>query len=295
MEMDEDYGLDENDVSANVDISVKKEKALRKKSDFLMSLLTAMLTTEEGGKLTPQQKTFIDRCVKNCYTAYLESDFDLKKLPTLLDLQAEFDKHKNESEDARLVAEGTGYYTSGSMNTFAHKSNVNLRNRIISFNIRDLGQQLTQIGLLIVLYFIWNKMCENNEKNIRTYAYADEVHVLFANRNSAEYLRQLYKRGRKYGLVITGITQNVEDLVKTDNGRAMISNSEFLLLLKQAPEDMKILAPMLRISEAQCSELEGAEQGSGLLKAGKSIVSFRDRFPHESYLYKMMTTDFNEK
>jgi hypothetical protein len=181
------------------------------------------------------------------------------------------------------------------MDTFAHLSNVNLNNRIVSFSIRDLGEQLMQIALLIILDFIWNKMCENNEKNLRTYCYADEIHVLFKNKDSAEFLRQLYKRGRKYGLVITGITQNIEDLLKSDTGRGMVSNSEFLMLLRQAHEDVKILAPMLRISETQCLDLERADVGSGILKAGSAVVPFRDRFPQDSFLYKLMSTNFNER
>ena len=293
MEMNENYGLDEDDT--DVSLERKKEKAIRKKSDYIMSIITSMLSTEAGSTLTPQQKTFVDRCVSSCYKEYLKNDFDPAYLPTLRDLQAEFDKNKNQSEEARLVAEGTGYYTDGSMNLFAHKSNVNLKSRIVSFSIRDLGEQLMQIGLLIILDFIWNKMCENNEKNIRTYCYADEIHVLFKNKDSAEFLKQLYKRGRKYGLVITGITQNIEDLLKSDTGRAMVSNSEFLLLLKQAYEDIKILAPMLKIPETQCAELERAAVGSGILKAGVVVLPFRDKFPHESYLYRKMSSNFNER
>jgi hypothetical protein len=291
MEMSPDYGLDEDDDSKTLPLATKKEKALRKKSDYIMSLVTCMLK----GELTPQQRTYVDKCVHSVYREYLEHDFNTDYLPTLQDLQDEFDKEKNTNEYAKVVAEGTGYYTKGSMNIFAHDSNVNLNSRIISFNIRDLGDQLMELGLLIVLDFIWNKMCENAEKNLRTYCYADEIHVLFKNKDSAEFLKQLYKRGRKYGLVITGITQNIEDLLKSDTGRVMVSQSEFLLLLKQSYEDVKILAPMLRISEQQCNDLQRAERGGGILKAGVAVVPFRDKFPHESYLYKMMSTDFNEK
>ena len=293
MEMSAEYGLDDDDTDCT--LAQKKDKALRKKSDYIMSLVNSMLSTGGGNTLLPQQKTFIDKCVKTCYAAYLDNDFDPQYLPTLKDLQAEFDKGKTLSEEARLVAEGTGYYTSGSMDTFAHLSNVNLNNRIVSFSIRDLGEQLMQIALLIILDFIWNKMCDNYEKNVRTYCYVDEIHVLFRNKDSAEFLRQLYKRGRKYGLVITGITQNIEDLLKTDMGRSMVSNSDFLLLLKQAHEDIKILAPMLRMSEKQCLDLERADIGSGILKAGAAVVPFRDKFPQDSFLYKLMSTNFNER
>jgi hypothetical protein len=296
MEMAEDYGLDENDDPKKVSLESKKEKAIRKKSEYIMSIVTCMLTSDNGETgLNPQQKTFVDRCVSECYAAYLDSGFDREKLPNLKDLQAVFDSHKKESEEARLVAEGTAYYTTGSLDVFSHHSNVNLDNRIVSFNIRDLGKQLMSIGLLIVLDYIWNTMCENSGKNVRTYCYADEVHVLFKNKDSAGYLQQLYKRGRKYGLVITGITQDIGDLLRSEEGRGMVYNSNFLLLLRQASENIKTLAEMLGMSESQCEELRRAPNGSGLLKANTIIVPFRDKFPDDSYLYKLMSTNFNER
>jgi type IV secretory pathway VirB4 component len=210
-------------------------------------------------------------------------------------LQDVFDAHKSESEEARLVAEGAEYYTKGSLNVFSHHSNVNLANRIVSFNIRDLGKQLMAIGLQVVLDYVWNTMCQNNNNDKQTYCYADEVHVLFKNKESADYLSQLYKRGRKYSLVITGITQDVGDLLSTDEGRAIIQNSDFLLLLRQANANLKLLAPMLGMSEAQCSDLQRASIGSGLIKAGNVIVPFRDNFPKDSPLYPLMSTNANER
>jgi type IV secretory pathway VirB4 component len=296
MEMAEDYGLDENDDPKKVSLESKKEKAIRKKSEYIMSIVTCMLTSDNGETgLNPQQKTFVDRCVSECYATYLDSGFDREKLPNLKDLQAVFDSHKKESEEARLVAEGTAYYTTGSLDVFSHHSNVNLDNRIVSFNIRDLGKQLMSIGLLIVLDYIWNTMCENSGKNVRTYCYADEVHVLFKNKDSAGYLQQLYKRGRKYGLVITGITQDIGDLLRSEEGCGMVYNSNFLLLLRQASENIKTLSEMLGMSESQCEELRRAPNGSGLLKANTIIVPFRDKFPDDSYLYKLMSTNFNER
>jgi type IV secretory pathway VirB4 component len=295
MEMSPDYGLDEDDNPETVDIEVKKDKALRRKSDYLLSIINRMLQPDGGNtSLTPQQKTFIDSCITECYKEYLASDFDRDKLPSLKELQAIFDSRKGESDDARLVAEGTAYFTTGSMDVFSHQSNVDLNNRIVCFGIRELGDQLRQIALQIVLDFIWNKMTENSGKKTRTYCYADEIHVLFKNRDSASFLQQLYKRGRKYGLVITGITQDIGDLLKSEEGCGMVYNSDFLLLLRQAPENLRTLAPRLNLSEAQCSELTTAAPGSGILKAGSVVVPFRDKFPKTSYLYKLISTNFNE-
>lgn len=297
MDMGPDYGLDEEDDSETTPIEIKKSKALKKKSDYLMSIIERMISTgasADSSSITPQQKTIVDRCVSRCYKNYLEHDFDLNYLPTLIDLQNELDIERENSEDGRLMAEGVEYYTRGSMDIFAHHTNVAYQNRFVVFNIRDLGDQLRQIALIIIFDFIWNRMVENKNKKIRTYCYCDEIHVMFATYYSAYFLKQLYKRGRKYGLVITGITQNIEDLLKSDMARGMIGNSDFILMLNQSPEDLKILAKMLSISEAQMGYVSRADAGSGLLFAENTIVPFVDRFPKDSYLYTLMSTRFGE-
>lgn len=297
MDMNEDYGLDEDDDPATTSMDIKKDKAIKKKSDFIMSIIERMISTGGDGdttNITPQQKTIVDSAVRDTYKEYLDSDFAPEKIPTLTDLQTNLDKHKTESEDARQVAEGVRYYTQGSMNVFAHKTNVFIDNRLVVFNVRDLGGQLQQIGLIIVFDFIWNRMVENKNKGIRTYCYCDEIHVMFKSYYSADYLNQLYKRGRKYGLVITGLTQDVEDLLQSEKAKGMISNSDFIMMLNQSSENLKILAKMLNISETQMGYVTGADAGSGLLFAEKVIVPFIDRFPEESYLYKLMSTRFGE-
>lgn len=291
MEMDENYGLEEEDDVLNTPLDRKKEKALLKKSEYLMSIIQCMV--EEYGGIKPQQKSLIDRAIRRTYKEYLEHDFDQEYLPTLLDLQDELDKEKD-TEEGREIAESVEYYTKGSMNLFSHKSNVDLNNRFVVFSIRDLGKELEQIALLITLDFIWNRMTRNATASLRTYCYVDEIHVLFQNEFSARYLRQLYKRGRKYGLVITGITQDIEDLLNNDMAKGMLSNSDFILMLSQKAENLKKLKELLGFSEAQSYYVNEVEAGSGLLVAEKSIVPFDDDFPEDSYLYKLMSTKFGE-
>jgi type IV secretory pathway VirB4 component len=261
-----------------------------------MSLVEDMITTGRGDNkttITPIQRTIVDQCVKRCYEQFMSHDFDQEYIPTLLDLQNELDKEKG-VEDGRQVAVGVEYYTRGSMNVFANKTNVAVSNRLVVFNVRDLGDQLRQIALSIIFDFIWNRMVDNKNRGVRTYCYADEIHVMFNNEFSAEYLKQLYKRGRKYGLCITGLTQNVEDLLRTEKARGMIGNSDFIMMLNQNGEDLKLLAELLNISETQMGFVIGAEAGSGLIFAEKIIVPFEDRFPEDSYLYKLMSTRFGE-
>ena len=293
LDMSQDYGLDDEDVA---DMGIRKTKALQKKSDVIMSVVQSMISV--GGAndtiITPQQKTVVDRAVRRAYAKYFAHNFDPEYLPTLLDLQDELDKERG-TEDGRQMAEGVEYYTRGSMNVFSHKTNVNYDNsRFVVFNVRDLGTQLKQIALLIILDFIWNRLMTNFVAGVRTYCYVDEIHVLFQNEYSARFLQQLYKRGRKYGLVMTGITQNMTDLLSSEMSRSMIANSDFLLMLNQSPEDLKILSNMLNISEAQMSFVNRADAGCGLLFAEKVIVPFVDRFPVDSYLYKLMSTKFGE-
>lgn len=294
MDMDEDYGLEEDDEADLLPLDVKKDKALRKKSDYLMSIIQCMITDGEGVSIiSPAQKSLIDRAIKRAYENYLNNNFDINYLPTLLDLQEELDKEKG-TEDGRLVAEAVEYYTKGSMNLYSHYTNVNLDNRFIVFAIRDLTEELKQISLLIVLDFIWNKMTANSYLKKRTYCFVDEVHILFANLFSARYLQQLYKRGRKYGLVITGITQDLEEVLKSEMARSMIQNSEFIIMLNQTGENLESLTKLRRISEAQRSYVEMADTGCGLLFAGKTVIPFEDNFPKDSYLYTLLSTDFNE-
>jgi type IV secretory pathway VirB4 component len=295
MDMTEDYGLDEDD-GDDTPLSVKKDKAMKKKSDYIMSIVERMISVGNSGdttNITPVQKTIVDRCVYRCYKEFLEHDFDPAYMPTLIDLQDELDKEKDTAE-GRAVAEGVEYYTRGSMDVFAHKTNIDVNNRLVVFNVRDLGDQLRQIALIIVFDFIWNRMIENKNRGVRTYCYCDEIHVMFQSYYSANFLKQLYKRGRKYGLCITGLTQNVEDLLKSEQARGMIGNSDFIMMLNQNSEDLKLLAGMLNISETQMGFVTGADAGSGLLFAEKVVVPFVDRFPSDSYLYKLMSTKFGE-
>lgn len=296
MDMTEDYGLDEDD-GDDTPMSSKKQKAMKKKSDYIMSIVERMISVGNSGdstNITPVQKTIVDRCVYRCYKEFLEHNFDPKYTPTLIDLQNELDKEKDTPE-GRTVAEGVEYYTRGSMDVFAHQTNVAVDNRFVVFNVRDLGDQLRQIALIIVFDFIWNRMIENKNRGVRTYCYCDEIHVMFLSYYSANFLKQLYKRGRKYGLCITGMTQNVEDLLRSEQARGMIGNSDFIMMLNQSEADLNLLASMLNISDTQRNFVTGAEPGSGLLFAEKVVVPFIDRFPDDSYLYKLMSTKFGEE
>lgn len=295
MDMDENYGLDEEDDVEKTSLAKKKEKAIKKKSEYLMSVIQIMMSDDNSSStVTPQQKTIIDRAIVNTYKEYLEHDFDIDYIPTFENLQEQLDEEAKVSEDGRLIADALAYYTRGTMNLFNHKTNLDFENRFVVFNIKNLGKELTKLGSLIVIDFIWNRMAKNAQNKIRTYCFVDEIHVLLGIEYAAIYLKQLYKRGRKYGLVITGITQDVEEILKSDTARLMIQNADFIMMLNQKNENLKQLSDMLGISDTQQQYVSMADAGTGLIFAENTIVPFINKFPSDSYLYELMSTNFNE-
>ena len=163
----------------------------------------------------------------------------------------------------------------------------------MSFDIKDLGKQLKTIGMLIVLDYVWNKITENRAKGKRTWIYMDEIYLLFANEYSGNFLFELYKRARKWGGVPTGITQNVEDMLKSETARSMLSNTDFVMMLNQATSDRIQLAKLLNISDNLLNYVTNSESGQGLICCGGSISPFKDKFPHYE-LYEFMTTNLTE-
>lgn len=260
------------------------------KSEFMLSLCECLIGGKTG--LNAKEKTIIDRCCKKTYHKYLNSGFNKEFIPTLLDFQEVLEKQ--EEKEAKDLALALEIYTKGSLSIFANKTNVNTESRFILYDIKDLGKQLKTMGMLIVLDAVWNRITANRAKGIRTWLYMDEIYLLFVNEYSAVFLFELYKRARKWGAIPTGITQNVEDLLQSDLARKMLSNSDFLLMLNQAPMDRAELAHLLNISDTQLSYITNSNEGEGLLFSGNSIIPFIDKFPKNTELYEMMTTKVDE-
>lgn len=276
MDMSQDYADDENPIIL--------------KSDFILSLCECLVGGNVG--LTPKEKAIIDRCLQYTYQQFLQ-DFDESKIPTLGDFHEQLLK-QNEQE-AHNIAISLELYTKGSLSIFSNKTNVDVNNRLIIYDTKDLGKQLKKMGMLIVLDNVWNRITKNRALGKRTRLYTDEFHLFFDDDNSANYYFSLYKRARKWGAIPTGITQNVEDLLISDLARRMLSNSDFIQMLNQAPSDRAELAKLLNISDNQLTYVTNSEEGQGLLFVGNSIVPFVDKFPKNTRLYKMMTTKLDEQ
>ena len=181
-------------------------------------------------------------------------------------------------------------FTNGSLNTFALNTNVDTSNKLICYDILDLGKQLLPIGMLVVLNSILNRITANRTKGKNTYIFIDEIYLLFQYEYSANFLFTLWKRVRKYGAYATGITQNVEDLLQSHTARTMLANSEFIIMLNQAYIDRLELGKLLNISDEQMSFITNVGAGEGLMRVGSANVPFVNRFPKNTELYRLMTT-----
>ena len=269
MDMEKGYGDGENPVVL--------------KSEFLLSLCEQLVG---AGKLSAKEKSIIDRCTAQVYQNYIRGGYQ-GQAPTLQDFHAELLRQPEaEAGDVALAIE---LFTEGSLNTFAKPTNVDTSARILCYDIRDLGKQLLPVGMLVVLDSIFNRIVRNRERKRNTWIYIDEIYLLFQHEYSANFLFTLWKRMRKYGACGTGISQNIEDLLQSHTARAMLANSEFLIMLNQAATDRMELARLLNISDNQLSYITNVDAGRGLIKCGSAIVPFMDHFP-KNQLYQLMTT-----
>ena len=259
------------------------------KSEFILSLCEQLIGTNNLG---PKQKSIIDRCTASVYRHYQQGNYQGTP-PTLQDFREELLK-QNEPE-AKEIALAIELFTDGSLNTFAKNTNVDTDNRLICYDILDLGKQLLPIGMLVVLDSILNRITKNRASGRNTFIFIDEIYLLFQHEYSANFLFTLWKRVRKYGAYCSGITQNVDDLLQSHTARTMLANSEFIIMLNQASTDRLELAKLLNISELQMNYITNVGAGCGLIKVGSSLVPFVNKFPKNTKLYKLMTTKPGEQ
>ena len=272
-----------NPMDINLNYS-EDDNPLALKSDFILSLCELVIGGKEG--LQPVEKTVIDRAVRNVYRPFM-ADPDPAKMPILGDLYNELLKQP-EPEAARVAA-ALELYVSGSLNVFNHRTNVELENRLVCFDIKQLGKQLKKLGMLIVQDQLWNRVTENRGRKTTRY-YCDEFHLLLKEEQTAAYSVEIWKRFRKWGGIPTAITQNVKDLLASREVENIFENSDFVLMLNQAAGDQAILAKQLNISPQQMKYVTHSEAGEGLIFYGNVVLPFIDRFPKDTELYRVMTT-----
>ena len=274
------------DINANYS---EEDNPIALKADFVLSLCELIVGGKEG--LQPVEKTVIDRCVHQIYQKYFE-DPRPENMPILQDLYEAL--LNQEEKEAKHVATALEIYVTGSLNLFNHRTNVDVQNRFVCYDIKELGKQLKKIGMLVVQDQVWGRVTANRNAGKATRYYMDEFHLLLKEEQTAAYSVEIWKRFRKWGGIPTGITQNVKDLLSSREIENIFENSDFIIMLNQAAGDRQILASQLNISPHQLSYVTQSGEGEGLLFYGNVILPFVDHFPTDLELYSIMTTKLAE-
>ncbi len=273
------------DISINEYLFENPMEVIADKSDFLISLCEIIVGGRYG--LSSEERSVVDKCVTEIYKNFIENNPKSENMPLLSDLQHEL---KKEGEVALRLSNSLEMFVNGSQNLFNNRTNIDMSNRIICFDIKELGNQLKKIGMLIVQDTVWNRVSQNREKKKITRYYIDEFHLLLKEEQTAKYSAEIWKRFRKWGGVPTGITQNVKDLLSSQEVENIFDNSDFIYMLNQAAGDRDILAEKLHISKEQMKYVTNSGQGEGLIRYDKVLLPFTDHFPTNTNMYKLMTT-----
>ncbi|MDE5985360.1 MAG: ATP-binding protein [Eubacterium sp.] len=272
-------------VSAGYD---KSDNPITTKAEFMLSLCEHLMYPTV---INAKHRSLIDRCTDLVLSDYVRKGCE-GVAPTLFNFY-ECMKEQPEPE-AQDIALSIEIYAKGSLSTFANQTNVNIKNRIICFDILELGDNLMSIGMLVLFDHIQNRMIKNRTKGITTSVVNDEFYMMFQREFTSNFFYKMWKRGRKYGVDYSGITQNTEDLLRSPNGRAILSTSELIIMLNQAPLDKQQLSELLNLSENQEEYIDNAKEGAGLIKMGGTIVPFENDIPKDSKIYKLFTTKLGE-
>ena len=279
----------------DMDLADTEMDPVTMKSDFIITMIEIILGHDRS--LDPIAKSIIDRCVRKIYEPYIRAikertdgvTYDRERCPQLLDLTMEL--RRQEEPEAQNMANVLEMYTSGSFNTFSRRTTVNPDDRFVVYDIKHLGSGMKELGLHVCIQDIYNKMLSNSKKNIYTWMYIDEFHILLQDKGTRNYLKTVWKMARKWRGVPTGIMQDTEDLYSNSDGRAIFNNTSFIIMLKSSLQNRMNLAEMLNLSSAQIENIDDStEKGHGLIYTGTVTIPFGLDFPKNTQLYKMMTT-----
>ena len=276
-----------NPMDIELRVATGDSDPINAKCEFVLTMLESLIGGKTG--MTPEQRSVADRAAIMLYRKHAAEG---GPMPTLIELRDALNESGQEA--GHEVARALEIYTSGSLGGFSQRTNVNPNHRLVSWDISQLGDELRTFGMMVILDQVWTRVARNRAEGRRTWLYIDEFHLLFSNKYSAEYFRSLYKRARKWGLIPTGITQNIEELLANQDARLMLANSNFLALLGQNATDADSLVELLHFSEEQRRSFTNVQPGHGLLRSGNSVIPFDSRIPQESALYKLFSTSFGE-
>ena len=277
-----------NPLHMDRDANAEDGSPVKLKAEFILSLCEVLIGGASG--LSPVQRSIIDRCVTRVYGQFFkDKKADPPTLRTLFD-----ELSAQPEEEARAVATALELYASGSFSGFSQQTNVDTSNRVLIYDIAKLGSDMKTFGMLVVLEQIWAQVQANRARGRRTWLYMDEFHLLFSNDYAGAYCQMIWKRARKYGLMPTGLTQNIEELLMSERARLMLANSDTLVLLNQNPTDAETLQGLFHWSDKHRGYFQNVAPGCGLLKMGPAMVPLDSRMPTTTELYKLYTTKFGE-
>lgn len=268
------------------------DNPLKLKQEFLITFIDLL-----SGGMSQRQKSISDLIIGKLYQKYIEklktaTDRSKVKKPTLKTFSNEL--LKEASREAIALNESIGMHVQGTLNIFADETNVQTHKRFINFNIKSLGEELKDVGLLLICELLWNRLEKNREKGVNTWVYIDEIHLLLKHEASSKFLFKFFKRVRKYGGVPTGITQNISDLLQNDTANTMFSNSEFIVVMKQSKTDAEILQDLFDLSHKQIKNVLNNPPGSGMMLLEGEPIPFHDDMDTNLELYKIMTTRMSD-
>ena len=276
-----------NPLDINLIDDMEGENPISTKSDFIISLCELVVADKYG--LTSEERSAIDKCTRRLYNDYLMNNPTKENMPTLADLNKEFTAPDVINVLSR-VHNSLEMYVTGSHNVFSYRTNIDISNRLVCFDIKELGSQLKKIAMLIIQDQVWSRVALNRNKKTTRY-YIDEFHLLLREEQTARYSVEMWKRFRKWGGVPTGITQNVKDLLSSAEIENILDNSDFIYMLNQSDGDRQILQNKLEISNAQIKYVKGSKPGHGLVFYGDTILPFEDEFPEDTLMFQLLNTD----
>lgn len=273
-----------NPFDLSMEYKDEKNDPIKTKMEYILAFMESIV-----GTLTGEQKSIIDRCCKFLYEGYLNEETK-PSFGQFYKILSGF--NEPEAENLALILER---YVSGGMDIFSKDTNVKIHNRLVSFDLSNLTASMQTTGYLVVLEHIMNRLASNRNKGKNTWINIDEFHILLANQFSAEYIAKIYKIGRKLGAIPTIITQNIEDVLKSEQGRKILSNSEFALILRQKPLDLSPVCKIFGISDEESEYVKNSPPGQGLLVYDADVIPFRLIIPENYYMFKLNQTSIKER
>lgn len=276
------------DLDINYDLKEKgKGSPIKSKTEYLLALCACL--KEEP--LSAKDKTIIDRCTNIVYQDFVKSGYkDKTKKPLFADFQKVLlAQPEPQAKDLALILER---FITGSLDMFAYETNINIKSRLARFDTHEMPESMDMAGYLVIMDHIINRLAANKQKNKFTWIFFEEFHILLENVYAAKYVAKIYKVGRKLNAMNTIITQNISDMLDNKQGRKILSNSEFALILKQKPLDKADICGIFNISKEESRYIDDdASAGHGILVFGNENITFKNNVPVDNYLYKINNTD----